>query len=215
MDSLYNFWFYGEIKPAVRGNSRNEPLLEAFQSSPRMQRVLTYRVRCLLEEASLSPPNNKRITNPAPRILLYERQRLKEPHGESTVPGKILVVDDSDDTREMMAKLLELESFTVVTAKDGSAGLNTAEAEHPDLIITDVNMPIMNGIEMIRRLRDTSSFADVPIMAITAYGNGVAKEALEAGANRATTKPIQFNTLMVEIKELMRTEGSTGTLKHQ
>ena len=119
------------------------------------------------------------------------------------MPGKILVVDDSDDTREMMAKLLELESFTVVTAEDGSAGLDTADAERPDLIITDVNMPVMNGIEMIRRLREQDGFASVPIMAITAYGNGVAKEALDAGANRAATKPIQFNALVVEIKELL------------
>jgi CheY-like chemotaxis protein len=119
------------------------------------------------------------------------------------VPSKILVVDDSDDTREMMAKLLELESFTVVTAEDGSAGLDTADAERPDLIITDVNMPRMNGIEMIKRLREQDGFATVPIMAITAYGNGVAKEALEAGANRAATKPIQFTLLVVEIKELL------------
>lgn len=119
------------------------------------------------------------------------------------MPSKILVVDDSDDTREMMAKLLELESFTVVTAEDGSAGLDTADAERPDLIITDVNMPKMNGIEMIRRLREQDGFATVPIMAITAYGNGVAKEALEAGADRATTKPIQFNELVFEIKELL------------
>ena len=119
------------------------------------------------------------------------------------MPSKILVVDDSDDTREMMAKLLELESFTVVTAEDGSAGLDTADAERPDLIITDVNMPRMNGIEMIKRLREQDGFATVPIMAITAYGNGVAKEALQAGANRAATKPIQFTELVVEIKELL------------
>ena len=126
------------------------------------------------------------------------------------MPKKILVVDDSDDTREMMAKLLELESFTVVTAEDGSAGLDTADAERPDLIITDVNMPRMNGIEMIRRLREQVGFATVPIMAITAYGNGVAKEALEAGADRAATKPIQFNALVVEIKQLLGESESTN-----
>ena len=128
------------------------------------------------------------------------------------MPSKILVVDDSDDTREMMAKLLELESFTVVTAEDGSAGLDTADAERPDLIITDVNMPRMNGIEMIRRLREQDGFATVPIMAITAYGNGVAQEALEAGANRAATKPIQFTELVVEIKELL--EASRRVTNH-
>jgi CheY-like chemotaxis protein len=119
------------------------------------------------------------------------------------VPHKILVVDDSDDTREMMAKLLELEAFTVVTAEDGSAGLDIAGAELPDLIITDINMPNLNGIEMIKQLRKRAGFGKVPIMAITAYGNGVAKEALEAGADRAATKPVQFNALLVEIRELL------------
>ncbi|MEK6407255.1 MAG: response regulator [Acidobacteriota bacterium] len=117
---------------------------------------------------------------------------------------KILVVDDSNDTREMMAKLLELEAFTVVTAEDGSMGLKAAAEELPDLIITDINMPHMSGIEMIRRLRKQPAGKRIPIMAITAYGNGVAEEALEAGADRAATKPIKFDALALEIKELLR-----------
>lgn len=117
---------------------------------------------------------------------------------------KILVVDDSNDTREMMAKLLELEAFTVVTAEDGSMGLKVAAEELPDLIITDINMPKMSGIEMIKRLRKQAGVKRIPIMAITAYGNGVAEEALEAGADRAATKPIQFDALTLEIKELLR-----------
>ncbi|MEK6320110.1 MAG: response regulator [Acidobacteriota bacterium] len=116
---------------------------------------------------------------------------------------KILVVDDSADTREMMAKLLELEAFTVVTAEDGRMGLKVADDELPDLIITDINMPNMSGIEMIKQLRKQPWCKRVPIMAITAYGNGVAKDALEAGADRAATKPIQFNALIVEIKKLL------------
>jgi CheY-like chemotaxis protein len=119
------------------------------------------------------------------------------------VGDKILVVDDSADTREMMAKLLELEAFTVVTAEDGRRGLQVADDELPDLIITDINMPNMSGIEMIKELRKQPWCKCVPIMAITAYGNGVAKAALEAGANRGATKPIQFNALIVEIKELL------------
>lgn len=119
------------------------------------------------------------------------------------MPEKILVVDDSDDTREMMAKLLELESFVVVTAEDGVAGLTMVEAERPDLVITDINMPNMNGIEMIRRLRGDSKVAHIPIMAITAYGSSVASEALEVGANYATTKPIEFEVLITNIRELL------------
>lgn len=127
-----------------------------------------------------------------------------------TVPEKILVVDDSDDTREMMAKLLELEAFTVVTAEDGRAGLSAAEVERPDLIITDINMPNINGIEMIKMLRNRSEFKDVPIMAITAYGNAVAAEALDAGADSASTKPIEFELLIGGIKELLSKRNNSA-----
>jgi CheY-like chemotaxis protein len=126
------------------------------------------------------------------------------------VTEKILVVDDSDDTREMMAKLLELESFTVVTAEDGRAGLHKAESERPDLIITDINMPHLNGIEMIKQLRNRPAFSGVPIMAITAYGSGVAAEALEAGADKATSKPIEFESLIEGIKQLLNRPGPNG-----
>ncbi len=125
---------------------------------------------------------------------------------------KILVVDDSADTREMMAKLLELEAFTVVTAEDGRMGLKVADDELPDLIITDINMPNMSGIEMIRELRKQPWCRSVPIMAITAYGNGVAKDALEAGADRAATKPIRFNAVIVEIKELLAHKSPQGAV---
>jgi CheY-like chemotaxis protein len=119
------------------------------------------------------------------------------------VPQKILVVDDSDDTRDMMTRLLEMEAFTVVTAEDGNAGLDVAATERPDLIITDINMPNLNGLEMIKQLRQRPGFESIPIMAITAYGNSVAKEALDAGADRAATKPVQFRSLALEIKELL------------
>jgi CheY-like chemotaxis protein len=133
--------------------------------------------------------------------------------GEATVPKKILIVDDSEDTREMMAKLLELEAFSVITAKDGNAGLAVSADQHPDLIITDINMPNMNGIEMIKQLRTLPNIERIPIMAITAYGNGVAQEALDAGADSATTKPIQFGALIAEIRKLLASSRSLGETK--
>jgi CheY-like chemotaxis protein len=124
------------------------------------------------------------------------------------VTEKILVVDDSSDTREMMTKLLELESFNVITAEDGRHGFDTAKAERPDIIITDINMPNLNGIEMIRLLRGEVEFISVPIMAITAYGQNVAQEAVAAGANEATTKPIDFEKLMRGIRQLLDSSRS-------
>ncbi len=123
---------------------------------------------------------------------------------------KILVVDDSDDTREMMAKLLELEAYRVITAEDGLIGLNKAETEQPDLIITDINMPNLNGIEMIKLIRNQSPVREVPILAITAYGSTVAAEALAAGADRATTKPIEFDSLIEGIKQLLSKSKFNG-----
>lgn len=125
---------------------------------------------------------------------------------------KILVVDDSDDTREMMAKLLELEAFRVITAEDGRVGLQLAEDEQPDLIITDINMPNLNGIEMIKILRENPQFVTVPIMAITAYGSTVASEALAAGANHAATKPVEFDSLIESINLLLERPERKGSL---
>ncbi|HEY7914160.1 MAG TPA: response regulator [Blastocatellia bacterium] len=125
------------------------------------------------------------------------------------MPDKILVVDDSDDTREMMAKLLEMESYSVVTAGDGQIGLEVAEAELPDLIITDIHMPNLNGIEMIRILREHPMLQSIPIMAITAYGSAVASEALQMGADYATSKPVEFETLIGGIKTLLSRNNSS------
>lgn len=117
---------------------------------------------------------------------------------------KILVVDDSADTREMMAKLLELESFEVITAEDGREGINLAGAQRPDLIITDINMPNIDGIQMIGIIRENSEYGHVPILAITAYGSSIAADAISAGANRALTKPVEFDSLIEGIKVLLR-----------
>ena len=116
---------------------------------------------------------------------------------------KILVVEDHADTRELLARLLELEDFTVVTAPDGMAGLQTVECEALDLVVTDISMPRLDGIEMIQRLRSNSRFESLPIITITAYGQGIVSEALMAGADGAFTKPLQFEQLINSIERLI------------
>jgi two-component system alkaline phosphatase synthesis response regulator PhoP len=116
---------------------------------------------------------------------------------------KILIVDDIEDARDMLAKLLELDNFTVITAEDGLAGLRKAESELPSLIITDINMPNLNGIEMIKRLREIPELSDTPIMAVTAYGEDTAEFAVEAGADFAMTKPLEFRSLIDGVHSLL------------
>jgi len=129
------------------------------------------------------------------------------------VQNKILLVEDSDDAREALARLLELDHFTVVTAGDGLKGLFAAKAEHPDLIITDVNMPNMSGIEMIKELREEDGFKDIPIVVITAYGQVVSTEAIEVGADSVMTKPVEYDELSDAVERLLSDQGP-GCRRH-
>jgi DNA-binding response OmpR family regulator len=123
---------------------------------------------------------------------------------------KILIVDDNCDTRELLAKLLELESFIVVTAEDGLIGLKMAGDEQPDLIVTDITMPNLNGIDMIRLLRKKLEFKQMPIVTITAYGRSTADKAIEAGADLALTKPVEFDALIDDINHLLHRVPGQG-----
>ena len=116
---------------------------------------------------------------------------------------KILIVDDNSDTREVLAWLLHIERFEVVTARDGLEGLKVASDEHPDLVITDVNMPNLDGIRMIKRLRENPRFKKLPIVSMTAFGAATEAQAAKAGANRVLSKPLEFDLLVDDVKTLL------------
>ena len=117
--------------------------------------------------------------------------------------ARILVVEDNLDTRELVHLYLKTEGFDVVTASDGREGLYLARAEQPDLIITDLNMPGVDGITLIKELRTDPEFQDKPIIAFTAFGRTDRDNAIRAGANRALDKPTYMETLIDDIKELL------------
>jgi DNA-binding response OmpR family regulator len=127
--------------------------------------------------------------------------------GEKELPIKkkssVLVVDDNDDIREILHKLLEYEDFTVFTAADGIAGMDVAMAQRPDLIIVDFNMPRLNGDQVIIQLRKQPEFATTPIIVVTAYGQWAAGPALQAGADRMMTKPLDPDQVVDAIRELL------------
>jgi CheY-like chemotaxis protein len=116
---------------------------------------------------------------------------------------KILVVDDTPDARDFIASILTLKRFDVVIAADGLEGLEQARAELPDLIITDLTMPRLPGIEMIQRLRAMPEFMRIPILAVTSYGTERAVEALEAGASRALSRPVENHLLLETVFDLL------------
>jgi len=116
---------------------------------------------------------------------------------------KILVVEDNADTLELMTALLQLEGYKVVTAKNGRDGFDIAIAENPHLIITDINMPVLSGTDMIKMLREYSEFKSTPIIAVTAYGNDGADRAKQAGANKVLTKPVEYDLFRDYVRSLL------------
>ncbi|SRR5581483_1952030 len=119
------------------------------------------------------------------------------------MPKKILVIEDDDEMRELMRISLSNNGYEVVTAPDGVSGYDTALFLKPDLIITDIRMPGADGIHVVRRVRDTDSLAETPILVMTAFGTGSATFSLQLGANAFEPKPIDPQRLLSTVKRLL------------
>jgi two-component system cell cycle response regulator DivK len=110
---------------------------------------------------------------------------------------KVLIVEDSDDTREFMNLLLMMNGYIVVEARDGQEAVDQAIFEKPDLILMDLNLPIMTGWEATRTIKRSPSMQHIPIIAVTANAHGEWKEAvLAAGAVDCLAKPIDNKKLL-------------------
>lgn len=119
------------------------------------------------------------------------------------MPKKILVIEDDDEMRELMRMTLEQNGYEVVTAADGVHGYDAALFLKPDLIITDIRMPGADGIHVVRRVRDTDSLAETPILVMTAFGTGSATFSLQLGANGFEPKPIDQRSLLTTVRRLL------------
>jgi CheY-like chemotaxis protein len=119
------------------------------------------------------------------------------------VPKTILVVEDNPDAREMISYILSEHGFSVMTAEDGLAALDIVKDKEPDLIITDIQMPNLDGIEMIKRMRVLFRSKAVPIVVMSAFSSGATQEALDAGANQSAAKPMHVESLLRLVKQLL------------
>ena len=124
--------------------------------------------------------------------------------------GKILVIEDNRDSRDILAKLLRMSGYDVMSANDGEAGLAAALQQSPDLIITDIHMPNMNGIEFVQRVRKDQALDKVPVLVVTAFGSHVAREAVNAGADAAAEKPFDFDRFLLTVEELISRRKATA-----
>jgi two-component system, OmpR family, response regulator PrrA len=120
-----------------------------------------------------------------------------------TAPPDVLVVDDDEDVRASLERGLRLSGFTVRTAADGETALDVVREDTPACLVLDVNMPGMDGVEVVRRLRSTG--VDVPVCMLSARGTvGDRVAGLEAGADDYLVKPFALEELVARLRALLR-----------
>jgi len=117
---------------------------------------------------------------------------------------KILYVEDNEDNIYMLHRRLVRAGFTVVIARDGAEGVAAAGAEHPDLILMDLGMPVVDGWEATRRIKAAPATKHIPVIALTANAmTGDREKALAAGCDDFDTKPVEMVRLLGKIQALL------------
>jgi CheY-like chemotaxis protein len=120
---------------------------------------------------------------------------------EGVARPRVLIAEDHADTRDALKLLLELQGYDVLAARDGEEALALALEVKPDVIITDFDMPRLDGAGLARELRAMSTkFDDVPILVLTALNQTMVERAMEAGANAYIAKPVDFKTLELTLR---------------
>lgn len=118
--------------------------------------------------------------------------------------AKILLVDDMDDNRDMLLRRLVKKGFEVFEAVNGLEACEKAASERPDVVLMDIEMPIMDGLKATQRIRATPEISGIAIIALTASAmSGDRERVLEAGCDDYESKPIELPRLLAKIQTLL------------
>ncbi len=120
-------------------------------------------------------------------------------------PPTILYIEDNPENRLLVRRILEAEGYRVLEAEDGPSGLEAVRSSLPDLVLLDINLPEMDGYELVRRLRQVPGMEKIPIIALTAnVMKGDRERTLEAGCDGYIQKPIDVDALPVQIASFLK-----------
>ena len=118
---------------------------------------------------------------------------------------KILLVEDNEMNRDMLSRRLTRKGYTVVSATDGARGVTMAQVESPDLILMDISLPVMDGLQATRQIKGDEATTHIPIIALTAHAMaGDREKCLAAGCDDYATKPVEFPQLLTKIQSFLQ-----------
>jgi two-component system cell cycle response regulator DivK len=122
---------------------------------------------------------------------------------------RVLLVEDNEMNRDMLARRLTRRGFEVIFAVDGQQGVDLARTERPDIILMDMSLPVLDGWEATRRVKADDATRSVPVIGLTAHAmSGDRERAIEAGCDDYDTKPVELDRLIGKIERLLSTAKS-------
>jgi two-component system, cell cycle response regulator DivK len=117
---------------------------------------------------------------------------------------RILIVEDQLDNRQILRDLLSSNGFELIEVSDGQAGIKAAEEHRPDLILMDIQLPVLDGYEATRRIKSNLDLKAIPIIVVTSYAlSGDDTKAREAGCDAYVSKPFSPRVLLAKIREFL------------
>ena len=117
---------------------------------------------------------------------------------------KILVVEDTEDNRQILRDLLSMAGYELVEAHDGAEGVAKAAEHKPDLILMDIQMPVMDGYEATRRIKADPALKGIPVIAVTSYAlSGDEEKTRAAGCDGYITKPFSPRQMLAKVREIL------------
>ncbi len=118
--------------------------------------------------------------------------------------AKVLLVEDNEMNRDMLSRRLQRRGHDVVVSVDGEDGVNKASAELPDIILMDMDLPVLNGWAAVRKIKSAPETQSIPVIALTAHAMaGDREKSLEAGCDDYDTKPVEFARLIEKMETLL------------
>jgi two-component system cell cycle response regulator DivK len=119
--------------------------------------------------------------------------------------AKILLVEDNEMNRDMLKRRLKRKGYDVFIAVDGAEGVELSQTQHPDLILMDMSLPVMDGWQATQKIKTHPKTKNIPVIALTAHAMaGDREKCLAAGCNDYDTKPIEFPRLLQKIEVLLQ-----------